>query len=122
MGPVFFQSVVAAVVPFELVVFSLWFRSYLRHKGQPGMGKDKVRPHAPAIVTIVMVLLISLLAFAAILVFVLEQDRPQDLYKPTPVKLMIISSPGLPALVSDHIRESHTAASFAAVFPKSPAL
>ena len=79
MGPVFFQSVVAAVVPFELVVFSLWFRSYLRHKGQPGMGKDKVRPHAPAIVTIVMVLLISLLAFAAILVFVLEQDRPQDL-------------------------------------------
>lgn len=69
MGPVFFQSVVAAVIPFEIAFFSLWYRSYLRHKGQPLTGKGKVRPNAPAIVTIVMITLIAILAFAAIFSF-----------------------------------------------------
>ncbi len=66
MGPMFFQSVVAAVIPFEIAFFSLWYLAYQRHKGQPLSGKGKVCPNAPAIVTIAMILLISILAFAAI--------------------------------------------------------
>ncbi len=66
MGPVFFQSVVAAVIPFEIAFFSLWYLSYQRHKGQPLSGKGNVRLNAPAIVTIVMITLISILAFAAL--------------------------------------------------------
>ena len=72
MGPVFFQSVVAAVIPFEIAFFSLWFLSYLYHKGQPLPGKGKVTPDAPAIVTIAVILLISILAFAAIVSCVAE--------------------------------------------------
>lgn len=72
MGPVFFQSVVAAVIPFEIAFFSLWYLSYQRHKGQPLSGKGNVRPNAPAIVTIVMITLISILAFAAIFLFFSE--------------------------------------------------
>ena len=64
--PVFFQSVVAAVIPFEIVFFSLWYLSYRRHKGQPLTGKGVTRPGAPAIMTIVMILVISAFAFAAI--------------------------------------------------------
>lgn len=66
MGPVFFQSVVAAVIPFEIAFFGLWFLSHRRHKGKPLKGSENVRPKAPAIVTIVMIVVISILAFAAI--------------------------------------------------------
>ena len=76
MGPVFFQSVVAAVIPFEIVFFGLWYLSYRRHKGQPLTATGTVRPNAPAIVTIVMIIVISALAFAAIFSFVGElRDR-----------------------------------------------
>ncbi|MDA1231717.1 MAG: hypothetical protein O2856_13165 [Planctomycetota bacterium] len=70
MGPVFFQSVVAAVIPFEIAFFSLWYLSCERHKKQPLTGKGKVRLKAPAIVTIIMITLISVLAFAALFSFV----------------------------------------------------
>ena len=69
-GPVFFQSVVAAVIPFEIMVFSLGYLASRRHKGQPLTGTDVARPGAPAIVTILMILVISALAFAAIFAFV----------------------------------------------------
>ena len=39
MGPVFFQSVVAAVIPFEIAFFSLWYLSYQRHKGATIVGQ-----------------------------------------------------------------------------------
>ncbi|TWT87072.1 serine hydrolase domain-containing protein [Neorhodopirellula pilleata] len=66
MGPVFFQSVVAAVIPFEIAFFGLWYLSYRRHKEHPFSGKGSVRLNTPAIVTIVMITVISTLAFAAI--------------------------------------------------------
>jgi len=69
-GPVFFQSVVAAVIPFEIMFFGLWHLSYRRHKGQPLTATGTVRPNAPAIVILVMILLMSALAFAAIFSFV----------------------------------------------------
>lgn len=69
VAPVFFQSVVAAVIPFEIAFFSLWYLSYQRHKGQPLSGTGRVSPNAPAMVTIAMILLISTLAFAALLSF-----------------------------------------------------
>ena len=72
MGPVFFQSVVAAVIPFEIAFFSLWFLSYRRHKGQALPGTGKVLPKAPAIVTIALILLISILAITALFSCVAE--------------------------------------------------
>ena len=66
LGPVFFQSVVAAVIPFEIAFFSLWYLSSRRFKGQPLTGKGVTRPGAPAIVMIVMIVVISALAIAAI--------------------------------------------------------
>ncbi|MEZ6034926.1 MAG: hypothetical protein R3C17_17680 [Planctomycetaceae bacterium] len=69
-GPVFFQSVVAAVIPFEIMFFGLWYLSYRRHKGQPLTATGTVRPNAPAIVILVMILLMSALAFAAVFSFV----------------------------------------------------
>lgn len=67
MGPVFFQSVVAAVIPFEIAFFSLWYLSHRRHRGQPLTGTGPSRPNAPAIVTIVMIVVISMLAVAALI-------------------------------------------------------
>ncbi|MFO0885232.1 MAG: hypothetical protein U0894_13760 [Pirellulales bacterium] len=72
-GPVFFQAVVAAVIPFEIAFFWLWYRSYQRHKGEPLSGKRGVRPGAPAVFTIAMILLISVLAVAALIVWVADR-------------------------------------------------
>lgn len=71
-GPVFFQAVVAAVIPFEITFFSIWYLSYWRHKGQPLTGENVTRPGAPAIVIISLIFVISSLAFAAIFVFVAD--------------------------------------------------
>ncbi len=68
--PVFFQSVVAAVIPFEIAFFSLWYLASRRHKGQPLTGKGISRPGGPAIMTICMIVVISALAFAALYVFI----------------------------------------------------
>ena len=78
MGPVFFQSVVAAVIPFEIAFFGLWYLSSRRHKGQPLTGKGISRPGAPAIVTIVMIFVISALAFAALYSFASQRVRGLD--------------------------------------------
>jgi len=88
MGPVFFQSVVAAVIPFEIAFFTLMLRSHRRKKqrvlkesgistaniGQddPSVPKPRLLPKAPAIVILVMILLMSVLAFAAIFSCVAE--------------------------------------------------
>ena len=82
MGPVFFQSVVAAVIPFEIAFFSIWLRSQRRHKqrtisepvttpahdGQDDSAEQKPQHHlkAPAIVVIVLIVTISIFAVAAI--------------------------------------------------------
>lgn len=69
VGPVFFQSVIGAVIPFEITFFSLWYLSSRRYKGQPLTGKGVSRPGAPAIAAIVMIIVISTLAFASLYSF-----------------------------------------------------
>jgi hypothetical protein len=69
-GPVFFQSVVAAVVSFEIMFFGRWYLTAKRYKGKPLTGADTTRPGAPAIFVLVTILIISALAFAAIFSFV----------------------------------------------------
>ncbi len=69
-GPVFFQSVVAAVIPFEIMFFGRWYLTAKRYKGQPLKGADKTRPGAPAILVLVTILIISALAVAAVFSFV----------------------------------------------------
>ncbi len=71
-APVFFQSVVAAVIPFEIAFFGLWYLSYRRHRGQPLTGRGSALPNAPACATIAMILLISLMAFAAVCSFAVK--------------------------------------------------
>ena len=66
-GPVFFQSVIGAVIPFLIVIFSLIFRSFQRYKDQPLSGKGSSCPNAPAVVIIAMIFLLSILAFAALM-------------------------------------------------------
>ncbi|TWU06320.1 serine hydrolase domain-containing protein [Stieleria varia] len=70
MGPVFFQSVVAAVIPFEIAFFGLWYLSHRRHKDKPLSGKSNQSPNAAAIFTIIMILVISTLVVAAVVAFV----------------------------------------------------
>lgn len=94
MGPVFFQSVVAAVIPFEVVFFTLWWRCSKRKKQEvendpkPAGGceleegvvdddgvstspsETSVRlPGAPAMVILTMIIVLSILAVAALAAF-----------------------------------------------------
>lgn len=69
VGPVFFQSVVGAVIPFEIAFFWFWYRSYKRHQGEPLTGKGETRPGAPAVFTIFMILVMAMLAVAALVVY-----------------------------------------------------
>ncbi|QDV25528.1 serine hydrolase domain-containing protein [Aureliella helgolandensis] len=86
MGPVFFQSVVAAVIPFEIVFFSVWLwssrqkvRSASANHGRTAssniVAEDAVAetrrrlPRAPAIVILVLTLALGTLAVLAVLSF-----------------------------------------------------
>lgn len=81
MGPVFFQAVVAAVIPFEIVLFSLCYRSYKRYQGQPASTQGKSIPNAPALFTIVMIFVIFLLALAALAAFGMDRRSRQNVSK-----------------------------------------
>ncbi|MFO1064975.1 MAG: hypothetical protein U0892_14015 [Pirellulales bacterium] len=76
-GPVFFQSVVAAVIPFEITFFTLWYRSSRRHRNQPLPSDETPRPKAPALFTIAMIIVISILAVAALVAYVQDQQSRQ---------------------------------------------
>ncbi|MEZ6127569.1 MAG: serine hydrolase [Planctomycetaceae bacterium] len=69
MGPVFFQSVVAAVIPFEIAFFGRWYLVHRRYKDQPLKGDGPAVPRAPAVFMIAMILVISSLAIAALMSF-----------------------------------------------------
>lgn len=88
LGPTFFQAVVAAVIPFEIAFFGLWYRSYKRHQGRTLASTGSTRPKAPALVTIAMILVISVLAIAALVAFRSDQltrGHPrQDAVSPSP--------------------------------------
>ncbi|EGF27857.1 hypothetical protein [Rhodopirellula baltica] len=69
-GPVFFQSVVMAVIVFEIMFFGRWYLISKRYKGQPSTGENSKRLEGPAIVVLITLLVVSALAFAAIFSFV----------------------------------------------------
>ena len=69
-GPVFFQSVVAAVIPFEIMFFGRWYLTAKRSKGQPLIRTGRARLGTPAIFVLVSILIISALAVAAVVSFV----------------------------------------------------
>lgn len=73
-GPVFFQSVVAAVIPFEIAFFTLWYRSSKRHQNQPLPSDGTTRPKAPALFTLAMIIVISILAIAALVAYGKDQQ------------------------------------------------
>jgi len=88
MGPVFFQSVVAAVIAFEIALVCVWRRSRKRleplspaERGpkalassvDPESSSNQQRPRlpgAPAILIIVLTLFVSVMAFLAIYSFI----------------------------------------------------
>ena len=69
-GPVFFQSVCAAVIPFEIMLFGRAYLVHRRYKDKPPTTGGPVRPNAPAIFMIVLTVVIGILAIAAIFSFV----------------------------------------------------
>ncbi|MEM7558738.1 MAG: serine hydrolase domain-containing protein, partial [Planctomycetota bacterium] len=69
-GPVFFQSVCAAVVPFEFMLFGRAYLVHRRHKDEPPKTDGLTRPNAPAIFMIVLTVVIGILAIAALFSFV----------------------------------------------------
>ncbi|KLU06749.1 hypothetical protein RISK_001205 [Rhodopirellula islandica] len=71
-GPVFFQSVVMAVIVFEILFFGRWYLTSKRYKEQPLSGVNSKRLGGPAIVVLVTLLVVSALAFAAIFSFVAQ--------------------------------------------------
>jgi hypothetical protein len=90
MGPVFFQSVVAAVIPFELALVWVWLRFRKRQKrlaaaedgptagvdGRSSTIKAPARlPGAPAMLILVLTVVISILAILALYRFVSEAKR-----------------------------------------------
>lgn len=78
LGPAFFQTVVAAVVPFEIAFFSLWYRSSKRHRGQAASSATTTRPRAPAMFTLAMSFVMFLLAVAALIAFGVDQRSRRD--------------------------------------------
>jgi hypothetical protein len=89
MGPVFFQAVVGAVIPFEIALFSHMYLAFRRKNrmqaasanGEPNMSaseivhqqsldrKAKRLPRAPALVILVLILFLSLMVLPAIIAF-----------------------------------------------------
>ncbi|QEF99282.1 hypothetical protein Mal15_33440 [Stieleria maiorica] len=69
-GPVFFQSVVAAVIPFELMFFGRCYWVSRKYKGERENGTNATRLGAPAVFVLALLLIISALAVAAIIAFV----------------------------------------------------
>ncbi|MEZ6138713.1 MAG: serine hydrolase domain-containing protein [Pirellulaceae bacterium] len=69
-GPVFFQSVVAAVIPFVIALFGRMYVTHQRYKDTPPAGKGPSQPNAPAISIIVLTVVMGILAVAAVISFV----------------------------------------------------
>ena len=68
-GPVFFQSTVCAVILFEILFFGRWFIASRKHRAvsNPGSGTGGIA--APAIFVLVLTVVISMFAIAAIVSF-----------------------------------------------------
>ncbi|MCC9641367.1 hypothetical protein LOC71_03705 [Rhodopirellula sp. JC740] len=69
-GPVFFQSVVSAVVVFEVLFFGRWYIVSKRFKVETPAQVFSNRLGYPAVAVLVSLLVVSALAFAAIFSFV----------------------------------------------------
>ncbi|MEZ6124196.1 MAG: serine hydrolase domain-containing protein [Planctomycetaceae bacterium] len=89
MGPVFFQAVVGAVIPFEVVFFTFVYLYYRRKKQMeaalpgadraiPGTRRSEIHfrehatkrlPNAPALVILVLTVLLGILAILAVFAF-----------------------------------------------------
>ena len=98
MGPVFFQAVLGAVIPFEIAIFSHMYLAFRRKKrtqaasahGEQNLAasgvvieeseehKTKRLPEPPAIVILVLTLVVGLLAILAIFAFVLHLGSEVD--------------------------------------------
>lgn len=80
LGPVFFQSVVSAVVLFEIALGIVWVRGYRRHRAlsSEAAADQQVTnpPWGPAIVIICLLLVLSCLAVLALYSFYDEEMRP----------------------------------------------
>jgi hypothetical protein len=100
MGPVFFQVVVGAIIPFEIALFSHMYLAFRRKKrmqaasgnGEPNMlasevvhqqslgQKVKHLPRAPALVILVLILFLSLMVILAIVAFFIHFTLDHPLF------------------------------------------
>lgn len=83
LGPVFFQSVVAAVIPFEIALGYAWLRCYQKQKrstaaptGAPADGHlcavPRRFPRAPAAAILVLTLTVGMMALLAVYTFAIQ--------------------------------------------------
>jgi CubicO group peptidase (beta-lactamase class C family) len=98
MGPVFFQAVVGAVIPFEVAIFTFIYLSYRRKNrmrskianGAP-MGTEasllskqrsdqrpKTLPEAPALVILVLTVFVGIMAILALMSFSMSKGSESD--------------------------------------------
>lgn len=69
-GPVYFQAVVAAVIPFEIMFFGRWYLISKRSNEKPPTDSVAKQIGAPAILVLILIFVISTLAVAAVFSFV----------------------------------------------------
>ncbi|CAD7702953.1 unnamed protein product [Ostreobium quekettii] len=74
MGPVLFQSIVAAVICFEAALLAVWLQSKKRRLRTPAVTDGPKLPKGPAIATIVLTLLMGVLAIVALYSFAAELE------------------------------------------------
>ncbi len=75
MGPVLFQSVVGAVIPFEIALVYLWLRRRKNAEVNQTTSEDsptttKRLPKTPALVILVLTIFLGIMAFVALYAFV----------------------------------------------------
>lgn len=74
MGPVLFQSIVAAVICFEAALLAVWLQSKKRRLQTPAATDGPKLPKGPAIAIIVLTLLMGVLAIVALYSFAAELE------------------------------------------------
>lgn len=74
MGPVLFQSIVAAVICFEAAFLAVWLQSKKRRLQAPAATDGPKLPKGPAIAIIVLTLLMGVLAIVALYSFAAELE------------------------------------------------
>lgn len=118
MGPTFFQAVVGAVIPFEIALGWIWWRSWRKQKVSAASDKDphapvtndrldspanhpkRRMPKSPAILIIVLIFFISIMAVLSLVAFTASLSGESTLGNANEPRFDDISALGDPEIAS----------------------